>query len=66
MKTIPQSNSEAETIIRIVRCDKCNRPRRLFDVVAVDIEGEPSGIALEFCRSCKVRSAISDVLEVAA
>jgi hypothetical protein len=65
MKTIPQSNSKAETIIRIVRCDKCNRSRRLFDVIAVDLEGEPSGIALEICKTCRVRSAIS-LLEVAA
>jgi hypothetical protein len=62
--TQDKSNGERE-ITRIVRCDKCNRPRRLFRVIAVDLEGEPSGIALEFCRSCKVRSAIS-LLEVAA
>jgi hypothetical protein len=65
MKTISQTKSETETITRIVRCDKCNRPRRLFDVIAVDLEGEPSGIAIEFCKTCRVRSAIS-LLEVAA
>jgi hypothetical protein len=48
------------------RCDQCGQRRRqLGDVRAVDIEGQPCGIAVEICRSCKLRSAIS-LLEVAA
>jgi hypothetical protein len=48
-------------------CYQCGQRRKVLgDVVAIDLEGEPSGIALEFCKACRVRSITFDVLEVAA
>ncbi len=65
MKTIPQSNSEAETIIRIVRCDKCNRPRRLADVIPIDC-AEWRYECLELCQGCaRSNTSIVEVLRAA-